>query len=293
MAAVVCVINWRRLDMASGWGGGAESKLNTGDGGGRGNDGDAEMRLANPEEIVLEGGRRAAFILVMRFIRNWVGVGVLLVIAMTVEGAPPQSEGSEWRDLIAKDLGNVEFPTGVWWWEGDELTASADEMIWTKRDYTDFDLDLEFKTADGTNSGVIIYVSNPDDWIPNSVEIQIADDFSAPWSKAPKTWQCGALFGRQAAAESRVKRPGEWNRMTISARGKRVKVLLNGAEVIDADLARWTSAKVNPDGSEIPEWLSKPMAELPTTGKIGLQGKHAGAPIWFRNLKVRVEAATK
>lgn len=165
-------------------------------------------------------------------------------------------------------------------------------MIWTKRDYTHFDLDLEFKTADGTNSGVIIYVSDPGDWIPNSVEIQIADDYSTQWSRAPKTWQCGALFGRLAASESRVKPPGEWNRMTVKARGQRVRVFLNGAEVIDADLAKWTSAKINPDGSGIPEWLSKPMAELPTTGKIGLQGKHAGAPIWFRNLRVReIEAA--
>lgn len=80
--------------------------------------------------------------------------------------------------------------------------------------------------------------------------------------------------------------------MTIKARGQRVRVFLNEAEVIDADLSQWTSAKTNPDGSEIPEWLSKPMAGLPTTGKIGLQGKHAGAPVWFRNLRVReIEAA--
>ena len=30
---------------------------------------------------------------------------------------------------------------------------------WTKQDYADFDLDLEFKTADGTNSGVIFHAS--------------------------------------------------------------------------------------------------------------------------------------
>jgi hypothetical protein len=29
------------------------------------------------------------------------------------------------------------------------------------------------------------------------------------------------------------------------------------------------------------------MAELPTRGHIGLQGKHAGAPIYFRNMKVK------
>ena len=53
------------------------------------------------------------------------------------------------------------------------------------------------------------------------------------------------------------------------------------------DMGLWTSAKKNPDGSEILAWLNKPLAEHPTKGKIGLQEKHAGAPIWFRNIKIR------
>ena len=32
---------------------------------------------------------------------------------------------------------------------------------------------------------------------------------------------------------------------------------------------------------------STPFSELPNKGKIGFQGKHAGAPIWFRNIKVK------
>ena len=35
------------------------------------------------------------------------------------------------------------------------------------------------------------------------------------------------------------------------------------------------------------EWLSTPLADLPTSGKIGFQGKHGGAPIWFRNIRIR------
>ncbi|MCA9418814.1 MAG: DUF1080 domain-containing protein, partial [Candidatus Omnitrophica bacterium] len=57
--------------------------------------------------------------------------------------------------------------------------------------------------------------------------------------------------------------------------------------IISMDMSKWTSAKTNPDGSEIPGWLSKPVSELPTHGRIGLQGKHAGAPIWFKDLKVK------
>ena len=84
-----------------------------------------------------------------------------------------------------------------------------------------------------------------------------------------------------------VKKPGNWNRMTITCKDHMIYVLLNGEQVTTMDMRKWTSAKKNPDGSAIPPWLSKPKADLPTRGKIGLQGKHAGAPIWFRNLKIK------
>ncbi|MGC9326215.1 MAG: 3-keto-disaccharide hydrolase [Candidatus Hinthialibacter sp.] len=196
-------------------------------------------------------------------------------------------DSSEWQDLFKADLSNAIFPEGVWTFEDGILTASEDQCIWTEKDYENFILDLEFKTAEGANSGVIVYCSDMKNWIPNSVEIQIADDFSEKWSSQPKTWQCAAIFGHLAAEKSVVKKPGEWNRMTIRCRGQRISIMLNNEVVTRMDMSKWTSAKTNPDGSEIPSWLSTPFAELPTKGRIGLQGKHAGAPIYFRNMKVR------
>jgi hypothetical protein len=75
--------------------------------------------------------------------------------------------------------------------------------------------------------------------------------------------------------------------MTITCKGTKIAVVLNGEKVTEIDMKDWTSAKKNPDGSDIPPWLSKPMADLPTRGHVGLQGKHAGAPIYFRNLKIK------
>jgi hypothetical protein len=37
----------------------------------------------------------------------------------------------------------------------------------------------------------------------------------------------------------------------------------------------------------MPPWLNKPLSSHPTKGAIGLQGKHGGAPIWFRNIKIK------
>ncbi|OHB67393.1 MAG: glycosyl hydrolase [Planctomycetes bacterium RBG_13_63_9] len=192
-----------------------------------------------------------------------------------------------WKGLFAADLSDATKPEGVWTVSDGVLTASKDEAIWTTKDYDDFVLDLEFKTAAGTNSGVIVYATELDNWIPNSVEIQIADDYAPVWAKAPKTWHCGAIFGHLAPSKTAVKKPGDWNRLTISCMGQKVDVVLNGEHVSSMDMSLWTSVKENPDGSEIPSWLSKPLGKHPTKGKIGLQGKHAGAPIWFRNVKIK------
>lgn len=194
---------------------------------------------------------------------------------------------SGWDNLFKDDLSNADKPEGVWTVTGGVLTASEDKALWTKKDYDNFILDLEFKNAPGTNSGVVVYCSDTRNWIPNSVEIQIADDFAEKWVKAPDTWHCGAVFGHLAPSKSMVKKLGEWNRFTITCRDQRIDVVLNGQRVTSMDMKLWTSAKTNPDGSPIPSWLNKPLSTLPTKGKIGLQGKHAGAPIWFRNIKLR------
>ena len=216
-------------------------------------------------------------------------LGITLACKQAKEPAAPAASPQEpqWTDLFAADLSNAVFPAGVWTVSDGVLTASEDQAIWTNRDYENFVLDLEFMTAPGTNSGVIVYCSDMADWIPNSVEIQIADDFAEQWAKSPATWHCGAIFGHLAPAKSAVKKPGEWNRFTITCAGKRITVVLNGEKVTDMDMSLWTSAKTNPDGSEIPPWLSRPFAELATKGRIGFQGKHAGAPIFFRMIRIR------
>lgn len=184
-------------------------------------------------------------------------------------------------------LPDAVFPKGIWSLNNGELTATEDQCIWTKETYRDFVLDLEFKNAPGTNSGVILHCFDRDNWIPNSVEVQIADDYAPQWATAPANWQCGAIFGRLPASKKLVKKAGEWNRYTITCIGRDIWVVLNGELVTHMNMNLWVSATKNPDGSNIPSWLSKPAASLYLDGHIGLQGKHAGAPIWFRNVRIK------
>jgi len=224
-----------------------------------------------------------------RYLRLAIVFGLVAPAGFAQDAASPHPETSAegWTSLFSGDLSNAVYPEGVWTVADGVLTASEDQAIWTDRDYDDFVLDLEFKMGPGANSGVLLYTTDIEDWIPNSVEIQIADDSAEQWATSPPTWHCGAVFGRLAPSQSTAHPPGEWNRYTITARGPIITVVLNGAQVAELDMRKWTSAEKNPDGSEIPSWLSKPLSELPTHGRIGLQGKHAGAPIWFRNVRIR------
>ncbi|MCA9185192.1 MAG: DUF1080 domain-containing protein, partial [Planctomycetales bacterium] len=188
--------------------------------------------------------------------------------------AHPDTTTAGWRPLYADDLSDAEFRAGTWTCTDGVFTASEDEVLWAKGEFDDCTLDLEFKLDSGTNSGVIVYCTDTANWIPNSVEVQITDDSHQRWATSPRTWQCSAIFGHLAASQSVVKKPGQWNRFTINCRGKDITVALNGKLVTHLDMAKFSDTKKNPDGSEIPEWLSRPMSELATKGRIGLQGKH-------------------
>ena len=191
-------------------------------------------------------------------------------------------------NVFRPDLSNAYNHKGVWAFTKDGiLSAEEDKGLWTKKQYENFILELDFKNEPGANSGVFVYGSDLRKWMLYSVEIQITDDFSEKWAKSPDTWHCGAIFGHLAPTHSAVKKPGEWNHYKITCKGQNITVELNEDTVTQMDMSKWTSATRNPDGSKIPSWMKIPYAELPTKGHIGLQGKHAGVKVYFRNINIR------
>lgn len=198
-----------------------------------------------------------------------------------------------WQRLLpGKPIEEIaDFEPGVWRaieWGKAVLTAEKDSALWLKGDWENFELDFEYKLDPGANSGVIIYCSDVKSWIPNSVEVQLLDDYADKWKNDAPHLKGAGLYGHLGPkVAGTTRRAGAWNRMTIRAQGKRVQVVHNGVLTVDADLSAWTSAKVNPDGSKIPPWLSRPWADLPTRGRIGFQGKHGQAKPYFRNISIR------
>lgn len=215
---------------------------------------------------------------------------ITIVLQVSAQNTPVvvqgQPMGKGWKNLFGNNLSKAIYDKSIWKDSSGVITASKDDAIWSFDEYDDFILDLDFQNADGTNSGVIVHATDIVEWIPNSVEIQIADDYSKQWSKAAPTWQCAAIFGRKPATNKSLKPAGEWNHFTITCKGKMISIVLNGTLVNECNMDDFTSAKVNPDGSSVPSWLKNQMSTLGLRGHIGLQGKHAGAPIYFKNVNV-------
>jgi hypothetical protein len=210
-------------------------------------------------------------------------VALLCLLAGTssqvIAADPPDTSG--WKDLIAPDFSNVVEP-GHWVMEDGVLVAKDHDTLWTKDSYGNFILDLEFKVAKESNSGIFLRSSDIKKTLA-ALEIQVHES-----ADSSKYGMVGALYDAKPTSKNMARPVGQWNHLTITCRDSLISVVFNGEEVMAADLNDWPEAKKNPDGTpnKFPVAL-KDFAHK--AGPIGLQGLHgkAQAPVWYRNLKIK------
>ena len=195
------------------------------------------------------------------------------------KGTHPAREGMT-PMFNGKDTTGWTCQPGGWVFEGDVLTHKSGGDIWTKAQYGDFVLDLELKLARDTNSGVLIRTGDTKRWVQTGIEIQIYDSYG---KARPGKHDSGGIFDCLAPAVNAAAAPGYWNRMTITAKGASLRVVLNGKRVVDADLNKWTTPQKNPDGTA--NKFKTAYKDMPRRGRIGLQ--YHGHPIWFRNVRIK------
>jgi len=192
---------------------------------------------------------------------------------------PPDTTG--WKDLFEKDLANA-TNGDHWKWEDGTLVAKDHETLWTKESYGNFILDLEFKVAKESNSGVFLRSGDIKNVLAG-LEIQVHEN-----TDGSKYGMVGAIYDAKPPTKDMSKPVGEWNHFTITCKDSLVSVVFNGEEVIHADLNDWPEVKKNPDGT--PNKFPKALKDFARQGPLGLQGLHgkAQAPVWYRNLKIKV-----
>jgi len=214
--------------------------------------------------------------------------------AVGADGHPTIDLGQGWQQLFnGKDLtgwtarSNRGRPArrDSWVVENGAIARRGGAYLWSDAQFGDFILDLEFKVAPKTNSGIIIrHKPNPQSrkpyWWDGLLEVQVLD--SADKAK-PSMHDCGSLYDMVAPSKNTMKKPGKWNRMTITAKGSKIAVVMNGRKIVDVDLDDWTEANKNPDGT--PNKYHRPMKDMSRRGHILLQ-EH-GHPVWYRNIYIK------
>jgi hypothetical protein len=148
--------------------------------------------------------------------------------------------------------------------------------LFTKRQYANFILRFEFNLEPGGNNGVAIRA--PMEGRPSraGMEIQILDD-SADRYKHLKPYQYhGSIYGMVPAKRGQLRPPGQWNEEEILCDGPHVKVTLNGAVIVDADLTKIPDPPM--DGNDHPGRRRK-------TGFVGFIGH--GSRVQFRNIRLK------
>lgn len=148
--------------------------------------------------------------------------------------------------------------------EGEKGWQRYDAYIATEKLYGDFVLDLEFKINAKGNSGVFMRVGDMKEPVKTGFEVQILDTYGL---EKPGHHDCGGIVHGIGPSKNMVKPAGEWNRYTITVKGRSVKVVFNGEEVINTSL------------DDIK------MADRPNVGHIAFQDE--ALRVWYRNVRIK------
>ena len=164
---------------------------------------------------------------------------------------------------------------------GDDIGG---DIVYGAKEYSSFDLMLEWKLEAQGNSGIFYHVLEGDSYTSiyeTGPEYQIIDDLDFPQDL--QGWQTvGADYAMYEPDSGKIVQPaGTWNSSRIIFTPDSVVYFLNGRETVRfvpwSD--DWEGRKADGKWKEYPDYGSA------RSGLIGLQDH--GKKIWYRNIRIR------
>ena len=165
-----------------------------------------------------------------------------------------------------------------------QLDPKADGQgdLITDNEYENYELSLEWKIAEGGNSGIIFGVHEDpsiDATYRTGIEMQILDDQKAEDNKKA-SHLAGSLYDMAPPLHA-AKPAGEWNKIVIHKQNGHLIFYLNGKEVINTQIGGADWVKMLND-SKFKTWNG--FAAYPK-GHIALQDH--GAVVSFKNIEIK------
>jgi hypothetical protein len=147
-------------------------------------------------------------------------------------------------------------------------------VLYTKHEYDDFQVSLEFKLPKNGNNGLAIRFPGGagDGAYIGMTELQVLDD---DYKNIDPRQAHGSAYGMAAAARGYQRPIGEWNHQLVTVKGSTIKVELNGTQILDTDLSKITDYMAN---------SPHPGKDRPA-GYFGFCGHND--PVEFRNVKIK------
>lgn len=147
----------------------------------------------------------------------------------------------------------------------------------TEKEYSDFILRFEFKLTPGANNGLGIHAPLKGDAAYLGKELQILDNTAEKYADLKPYQYHGSVYGVIPAKRGYLKPVGTWNEQVVMVKGNKVKVILNGATIVDGDFKK-ASKNGTMDKRDHPG-LNR------TKGHIGFLGH--GDVLYFRNIRIK------
>jgi 3-keto-disaccharide hydrolase len=175
-------------------------------------------------------------------------IGALAVACLPLAACSQSSEpatesvsAGAWTTLFDGASLDGWTPVGDANWQLGDGAVNADTgtgFLLTNASYADFDLELEFWVSPDANSGVFIRCANPAAiGAATCYEVNIFDRRPDP------AYRTGAIVEVAKPAVS-IDTGDRWNTYAISARGKRLKVTLNGQSTVDVEDDRFAAGPI-------------------------------------------------
>ena len=161
--------------------------------------------------------------------------------------------------------------------------ANGGGDIVTNKEYENFELNLEWKVAKGSNSGIIFDVQESPKYAATYLtgpEMQVLDNDGHPDGKIHKH-RAGDLYDLIASSSEPVHAVGEWNEAEIKLDHGKLDFYLNGVHTVSTTLwdANWNALVKGSKFAKMPGFAKF------KSGHIDLQ--YHGFDVWFRNIKIK------